>query len=94
MLWLRMDVDPPMIEVVGPGMLSGVDKGTAYAHQNNRLENCTSCTLGAERDAAGLSKPVPWRAVFTTPSFLATAVCHATYAGGSYVLSLPHTHWH
>jgi hypothetical protein len=93
MMWLKMDVDPPMVEVVGPGMLSGRDfvgKGGGNGQRRGESGGCVDSCIGwvldegrGRGDAASLRKPVPWRALCTTPSFVATAVCHAIYSGGS-----------
>ena len=72
-----METDPPEIALAGPGTIAG----------NGRNGYAGSSQLSSLCGGGGGGKPgVPWLQIVSTPAFIAIALCHFAYAGGSYVL--------
>ena len=80
MLWLRMDVDPPVIEVVGPGML-----GVSQQARSSGTKSCFGLNAKVA-NSTDVHTPASWRELLSSPAVLSICLCHSTYAGGSYVL--------
>ena len=71
LLWMRMTVDPPHTEVVGPGAQS-------HGKDDSSAGGCSAL--------ASTAAQIPWRQIVTEPRFLVIALAHFAYAWGNYTM--------